>query len=134
MTQSHSIAGEAHGSLRGYVTGFVLSLILTAIPFALVMVGNGSTSVPEVGIFIERNVQVTEYVVDVSKAIILGGIFIAAIIQILVHLHYFLHMDRSSGQRWNLMTFLFATLVMAIFIGGSLWIMFDLHYRMMGSA
>jgi cytochrome o ubiquinol oxidase subunit IV len=132
MTQSHSIAGEAHGSLRSFVTGFVLSLILTAIPFALVMLYVGSKPIPEVGILVERNAQVTEYVVDVSKAIVLGGIFIAAIIQILVHLHYFLHLDRSSSQRWNLMTFLFTTLVMAIFIGGSLWIMFDLHYRMMG--
>ena len=132
MTQSRSIAGEAHGSLRGYVIGFVLSLILTAIPFGLVMLYVGSKPIPEVGILVERNAQVTEYVVDVSKAIVLGGIFIAAIIQILVHLHYFLHLDRSSSQRWNLMTFLFTTLVLAIFIGGSLWIMFDLHYRMMG--
>jgi cytochrome o ubiquinol oxidase operon protein cyoD len=132
MTQHTTIAGEAHGSLRGYVTGFVLSLVLTAIPFGLVMLYVGSKPIPEVGILVERNAQVTEYVVDVSKAIVLGGIFIAAIIQILVHLHYFLHLDRSSAQRWNLMTLLFTTLVMAIFIGGSLWIMFDLHYRMMG--
>jgi len=108
MTQSHSIAGEAHGSLQGYVTGFVLSLVLTAIPFGLVMAG------------------------DVPKAFAVAGIFIAASVQVLVHLHYFLHMDASSAQRWNLMTFLFTAFVMAIFIGGSLWIMFDLHYRMMG--
>jgi cytochrome o ubiquinol oxidase subunit IV len=109
MTQGHSIAGEAHGSLRGYVTGFFLSLVLTAVPFALVMSGRA------------------------SKAVTVTGIFVAAVIQILVHLHYFLHMDRSSAQRWNLMTFLFTVLVMAIFIGGSLWIMIDLHYRMMGA-
>ena len=30
---------EAHGSFRGYMTGFVLSVILTAIPFWLVMSG-----------------------------------------------------------------------------------------------
>ena len=131
-THGNNFAGEAHGSLRGYATGFVLSLILTAIPFALVMVGSGSTPVPEVGIFIERNFQFSAYVVDVSKSVAIAGIFIAAISQILVHLHYFLHMDSSSAQRWNLMTFLFTALVMTIFIGGSLWIMFDLHYRMLG--
>ena len=109
MTRNHSIAGESHGSLQGYATGFVLSLILTAIPFALVMSGSA------------------------SKAVTVTGIFAAAAIQILVHLHYFLHMDRSSAQRWNLMTFLFTVLVMAIFIGGSLWIMIDLHFRMMGA-
>lgn len=133
MTQNTSIAGEAHGSLRGYATGFVLSLILTAIPFALVMVESASSSVPVVGIFIERNLQLSRYAVGVDRSVVIAGIFVAAAVQILVHLHYFLHMDRSSSQRWNLMTFLFTVLVMAIFIGGSLWIMFDLHYRMMGS-
>lgn len=107
MTQAqHSIGGEAHGSLLGYTIGFLLSVVLTAIPFGLVMSGvlpRGATIV---------------------------AIFAAAVIQILVHLHYFLHMDGSSTQRWNLMTFLFAVMVMAIFIGGSLWIMYDLHYRM----
>jgi len=60
------------------------------------------------------------------------AVFITAAIQIFVHLHYFLHMDRSSEQRWTVMTFAFTALVMAIFIGGSMWIMFDLHMRMMG--
>ncbi len=77
MTHEHSIAGEAHGSLQGYVRGFVLSIILTAIPFGLVMSGSA------------------------SKEVAVAGIFIAAVIQILVHLHYFLHMDRSSAQRWS---------------------------------
>ena len=109
MTQEqNAIAREAQGSLRGYATGFVLSLVLTAVPFALIMSG----ALPE--------------------ATTRMGIFAAAVAQILVHLHYFLHLDRSSSQRWNLMTLLFAVLIMAIFIGGSLWIMYNLHYRMMG--
>jgi cytochrome o ubiquinol oxidase subunit IV len=109
MTEVHNtIAGEHHGSLFGYSIGFVLSVILTAIPFALVI--NGTA----------------------PREVTLVGIFAAAVVQILVHLHYFLHMDRSSSQRWNLMTFLFTVVVMAIFIGGSLWIMLDLHSRMMG--
>jgi cytochrome o ubiquinol oxidase subunit IV len=81
---------------------------LTAIPFWLVMSGIA------------------------PRGITVLGIFGAAVVQILVHLHYFLHMDRSSSQRWNVMTFLFTVLVMAIFVGGSLWIMLDLHSRMMG--
>jgi cytochrome o ubiquinol oxidase operon protein cyoD len=106
MTQHTTIAGEAHGSLRGYARGFALSLILTAIPFGLVMIGSAPRSAA------------------------IAAIFIAAAVQILVHLHYFLHMDLSSARRWNLMTFLFTALVMAIFIGGSLWIMYNLHDRM----
>jgi cytochrome o ubiquinol oxidase operon protein cyoD len=102
------IGGEAHGSLRGYSIGFALSIVLTAFAFGLGMTG------------------------ALPRAITLFGVFAAAVVQILVHLHYFLHMDRSSSQRWNVMSFLFTGLVMGIFIGGSLWIMYDLHYRMMG--
>ena len=60
------------------------------------------------------------------------GILAAAVLQILVHLRYFLHLGTSPSKRWNLMTLLFTALIMAIFIGGSLWIMVNLHYRMMG--
>jgi cytochrome o ubiquinol oxidase subunit IV len=109
MAEAHNtIAGEHQGSLLGYSIGFVLSAILTAIPFALVMSGTA------------------------PREVTLLGIFAAAVVQILVHLHYFLHLDRSSAQRWNLMTLLFTLMVMTIFIGGSLWIMLDLHSRMMG--
>ena len=69
--------GVSRGSLKSYLTGFVLSLILTAIPFALVMSGTLSSSAT------------------------LAGIFSAGLVQILVHLHYFLHLDTSSAARWN---------------------------------
>jgi cytochrome o ubiquinol oxidase subunit IV len=48
-----------------------------------------------------------------------------------VHLHYFLHLDRSSEQSWNLQAILFTFLIIVILIAGSLWIMFTLHTRMM---
>ncbi len=99
--------GADRGSLKSYLTGFVLSLILTAIPFALVMSGTFSSSAA------------------------LAGIFSAGIIQILVHLHYFLHLDTSSEERWNLPAMIFTLLIMALFVGGTLWIMSDLNYRMM---
>ncbi len=35
----HDDPGVPHGTRRGYVTGFLLSAVLTAIPFALVMTG-----------------------------------------------------------------------------------------------
>jgi cytochrome o ubiquinol oxidase subunit IV len=99
--------GASRGSLKSYLTGFVLSLILTAIPFALVMSGTWSSSV------------------------ILAGIFSAGIVQILVHLHYFLHLDTSSAAGWNMLAIIFTLLIMVLFVGGSIWIMNDLHYRMM---
>ena len=99
--------GASRGSLQSYLTGFVLSLILTAIPFALVMSGTWSSSA------------------------ILAGIFSAGIVQILVHLHYFLHLDTSSAAGWNMLAIIFTLLIMVLFVGGSIWIMNDLHYRMM---
>ena len=99
--------GVSRGSLQSYLTGFVLSLSLTAIPFALVMSGTWSTSAS------------------------LAGIFSAGVVQILVHLHYFLHLDTSSAARWNVVALIFTLLIMVLFVGGTLWIMWSLNYRMM---
>ena len=99
--------GISRGSLKSYLTGFVLSLILTAMPFALVM--NGT----------------------VSSSAILAGIFSAGIVQILVHLHYFLHLNTSSEARWNVLALMFTLAIMVLFVGGTIWIMSSLNYRMM---
>jgi cytochrome o ubiquinol oxidase subunit IV len=99
--------GVSRGSLKSYLTGFVLSLILTAIPFALVMRGTWPPSAT------------------------LAGIFVAGLVQILVHLHYFLHLDTSSAARWNVAAMIFTLLIMGLFVGGTLWIMYTLNYRMM---
>lgn len=99
--------GASTGSLKSYLTGFVLSLILTAIPFYLVMSGTWSYST------------------------ILAGIFSAGIVQILVHLHYFLHLDTSSEAQWNVLALMFTLAIMVLFVGGTIWIMFNLYHRMM---
>jgi cytochrome o ubiquinol oxidase operon protein cyoD len=95
-----------HG-LRSYLTGLVLALVLTAIPFALV----AADLLP--------------------RSLTLGIIAVAAVIQILVHLRYFLHLDLDSTPRENLAAILFAAVLIFIMIGGSLWIMLDLQHRMM---
>lgn len=101
----HAEAG--HGSVKSYMIGFVLSVILTAIPFGLVMY----PSLPK----------------DLTVIIVVA----LAAIQVVVHLVYFLHMDRTPAQRSNLTTFLFTTLVIALLVGLSLWIMFSIHTSMM---
>ena len=100
-------AGAGRGSFSSYATGFIVSLGLTAIAFGLVMTG------------------------WVSRTLTLSGIVIAALVQILVQLHYFLHLDRSSSMRWNVMALLFTLLIVIIFVGGTIWIMINLNYRMM---
>jgi cytochrome o ubiquinol oxidase operon protein cyoD len=99
--------GVSRGSLKSYLTGFVLALILTAIPFALVMRGT------------------------LSPSATIAGIVSAGLVQILVHLHYFQHLDTSSAARWNVLAIMFTLLIMILFVGGTLWIMSTLNYRMM---
>lgn len=101
-------AGAASGSFKSYLTGFILAMVLTAVSFALVAKGQ-----------------------ELSRATILCGIFGAAILQILVHLHYFLHLDRASTTTWNGLALILTLLIMILFVGGTLWIMFDLNVRMM---
>ena len=100
-------SGAGRGTFTSYVTGFILSVVLTGAAFWLVM--NGA----------------------LSKIALLVIIFAAAIAQILVHLHYFLHLGSSSTARWNILSLIFTVLIMILFVGGSLWIMHSLNYRMM---
>jgi cytochrome o ubiquinol oxidase operon protein cyoD len=99
--------GASHASVRGYVVGFILSVVLTAIPFALVMSGTvpASTAVP--------------------AALALGAA------QMVVHLVYFLHMDRASTRTWNMAAFVFTVIVLVILVAGSLWVMHNLDVNMM---
>lgn len=103
----HPEDGAAHGSVRSYVIGFVLSVILTAIPFALIMSGAvpASTAVP--------------------AAIALG------MVQIVVHLVYFLHMNAASSRSWNMAALAFTAIILLIVIVGSLWVMVHMNENMM---
>ena len=94
-------------SNKGYIIGFVLAIVLTIISFSLVMLKG------------------------MNRRTIMAGIFIAAILQMLVHLHYFLHLDKSSSSRWNVITLVFTAILLFIFIGGTLWVMYTLNSRMM---
>lgn len=49
----------------------------------------------------------------------------------IVHLHGLLHLDSSSENRWNVAALILAVLIMLLFVRGSIWIMYSLHYRMM---
>ena len=102
---AHDDAG--HGTVQSYLIGFVLSVVLTAIPFAMVMMHMlpVATLVP----------------------VIIG----VGVIQILVHLYFFLHMNTSSGQIWNNAAFVFTLIIVGILIVGSIWVMYHLNSNMM---
>lgn len=104
---SHS-EPHAHGSLRGYLIGFGLSVVLTAIPFWLVMGG----------------------VLD-SKLATAIVIMVFAAVQIVVHMIYFLHMNTHAEGGWTMMALIFTIIMVVIALAGSLWVMYHLNANMM---
>jgi cytochrome o ubiquinol oxidase operon protein cyoD len=92
---------------RPYIAGFVFALVLTGIPFGLVVAGL------------------------LPRFTTLVVIAVLALVQVVVHLRYFLHLDLQSTPRENLLALAFAAVLICIMIGGSLWIMLDLVARMM---
>ena len=93
--------------LEAYITGFILSLLLTVTAFICVM-----------------NQVLT------GRLLVLT-IVCLAIAQLLVQLVFFLHLANETKPRLNLLVFSFMLLVVGIIVGGSLWIMHNLDYNMM---
>jgi cytochrome o ubiquinol oxidase operon protein cyoD len=100
--------GAAHGTLRSYLTGFVFSVILTAVPFWLVMSG----AIPD-------------------KLVTVLLIMAMAVVQIVVHMIYFLHMTPKAEGGWSMMALIFTLIVIFIALSGSLWVMYHLNANMM---
>ncbi len=97
-----------HITVGGYVTGFVLSVVLTAIPFWLVMGKVFASS-------------------TVTIFVILGF----AMVQIYVHMVFFLHMTSKAEGGWSWMSLIFTLVLVIITLSGSLWIMFNLEKNTM---
>ena len=104
----HHHDAAAHGTIRGYMIGFVLSVVLTAIPFLLAMRDFGITP------------QMTAF-------LIMGF----AVVQIVVHMIYFLHMNTHSEGGWNMLALIFTVVITVIMLAGSLWVMYHLNTNMM---
>ena len=88
--------------------GFVLSVILTAIPFWLVM-GN---------------------VLDNQRRPRSSSWRFAAV-QIVVHMIYFLHMNTKSEGGWTFLALIFTLTLVVITLAGSIWVMYHLDANMM---
>jgi cytochrome o ubiquinol oxidase subunit IV len=101
-------ADAPHFTRRGYLTGFGLSVLLTAIPFWLVMSGSlGSAAV-------------TGYTVMAF-----------ALVQMIVHMVSFLHMNSKSEGGWTMLALIFTLVIVAIGLIGSLWVMYHMNLNMM---
>jgi cytochrome o ubiquinol oxidase subunit IV len=97
-----------HATFRGYAIGFVLAVILTAIPFWIVM---------------SRAIESTGFTIVVILAF--------AAVQIVVHMVYFLHMTPKAEAGWSMMALGFTIILVVITLSGSLWVMFHLKSNMM---
>lgn len=106
MTVSH--ADVPHFALKDYATGFVASVVLTAIPFWLVISG----------VLGDRTLT----------ALVIAGFAVA---QVVVHMVCFLHMNTRSQGGWNFLALMFTVILVGIVLSGSLWVMYHLNHNMM---
>lgn len=97
----------AHGSLGSYVAGFILAVILTAASFGVVMHGT----------------------LEPGSALIVLAVL--AFVQVVVHLVFFLHLNVSSGQGWNVLSLAYTVLAAAFLIFGTIWVMHNVSMNMM---
>lgn len=95
---------EKNKEFRHYLIGFVLATVLTIIPFALVATVGGKVS--------------------------FFALILCAIIQLFVHLRFFLHLSYKGQQKEDLQLVMFTGLILFIMIGGSIWVLGDLYNRM----
>ncbi|KQN92805.1 hypothetical protein ASE95_09170 [Sphingomonas sp. Leaf231] len=100
--------GAPHGSRREYWIGFILSVLLTAPAFGLVMTG-----------------------VIADPRVTAGIVMALAMVQIVVHMIYFLHMNTKSENGWTMLALIFTAIIVLIVIAGSLWVMYHMNLNMM---
>lgn len=92
------------GSVKAYIFGFILSIILTAIPFYMVMNG-----------MIKGNMLITI-------------VLILAVAQLLVQLYMFMHLGDEESPKYNQLSTAYAIMTIVIMAVGSVWIMFSLDH------
>jgi cytochrome o ubiquinol oxidase operon protein cyoD len=104
----HDDEGGYHATVKGYVIGFLLSVLLTAIPFWLVLAKVIPSS-------------------KVTAFVLLGF----AVVQMLVHMVYFLHMNAKVENGWSMLALIFTIALVLIMLAGSSWVMYHLNTNMM---
>lgn len=98
--------------MKSYISGFVLSILLTLTAFGLVFW------------------HISSQHISLPHTILVPSIIILAVLQLIVQLVFFIHLGHEEKPKLNLMAFLFMLLVVVILVAGSLWIMANLNYNM----
>ena len=102
------VEGAPHASFHEYMVGFVLSVILTVIPFWLVL-----------GDVLSSTTLAVFLIVSLGLA------------QMVVHMIYFLHLNTKSEAGWIVISLSFTLMLVVVAIAGSIWIMWHLNTNMM---
>ncbi len=92
-------AHESHGSFKSYTIGFILSIVLTIIPLVLV-VNTGIRGLP-----------------------LISSLLVAAVLQFLVQLFFFMHIKEGDKPRYNVMALILGVVIVFTIVAGSVWIM-----------
>lgn len=108
MSAHEHAPAALHGPRREYVIGFLLSIVLTALPFWLVMAN------------VLDSKQATAFLIMTFAAV-----------QMIVHVLFFLHVRARSEQGWTLVSLIFTLILVVIALAGSLWVMHHLDSNMM---
>ena len=106
---AHPHTGETGNNiLKAYISGFVLSLILTVVAFLIVI----------------KKLLSVQYLYIALTVLVL--------IQLIVQVRCFLRLhSNKADKQWNIIALIFTIIVAAVIVIGSLWIMYNLNYNMM---
>ncbi len=104
---SHQPPIPREGTLKTYWLGLFLCVALTLAAYYIV---------------VER---------AFSRTTLLWAVTLLAIVQFFVQMFLFLHLGQEKRPHWNTLLFLSMAMILGIIVGGSLWIMYNLDYRMM---
>ena len=99
--------GGGHATLKGYVIGLLLCLLLTGASFGVVM-----------GELVPQPLRLT-------------AIVVLCVVQLVAQLVLFLHIGAGRSQRENTGIFLCTAFLIAIVVAGSLWVMHNATQNMM---
>ena len=105
--KKEAVGSRELGTIKRYVIGFSLSLILTLTAYFLV---------------VERVVN--------AKWVLAGLIGALAIGQFITQMTLFLRLGQEPKPKFKLLIFGFMMSVVIILVAGSIWIMYNLNYRM----
>ena len=94
------------GAIRSYIAGFVISLVLTLLPYFMV----------------------TRKMFEAD--ILIYSIMVFGVAQLLVQVIFFLHLSKKTRSHWNLIVFAFTFVIILFLVAGSLWIMHNLNRNM----